>query len=119
YGHSIEVDLDLPTDDIPDTLYAPTTEKEGELLLEGGLRPSDRTYVHLSGTYESAVEAGAVRSEEPVILKVDAETAMEDGHEIMEAGKDVYITEGIEPEYLEKSEKQPSREEVEKFIKED
>ncbi len=119
YGHSIEVDLDLPSEDIPETLYAPTTEKEGELLLEGGLRPSDRTYVHLSGTYESAVEAGAVRSDEPVILEVDAKNAMEDDHVIMKAGKDVYIAEEIEPEYLEKSEKQPSEEEVEQFSEED
>ncbi len=119
YGHSVEVDLDLPTEDIPEVLYAPTTEKESELLLEGGLRPSDRSYVHLSGTYESAVEAGAVRTDEPVILKVDAEQAIEDGHEIMEAGKDVYIVKEIEPEYLEKAEKQPSKEEVEEIMGDD
>jgi len=115
YGHSIEVDLDLPTEDIPDTLYAPTTEKESELLLESGLHPSDRTYVHLSGTYDSAVEAGAVRTKEPVILKVDAESAIEDGHEIMEAGKDVYIAKEIKAEYLEEHEEQPSEEEIEEF----
>ncbi len=119
YGHSVELDLDLPTEDIPDTLYAPTTEKESDLLLEGGLRPSDRTYVHLSGTYESAVEAGAVRSENPEILKVDAEAAMEDGEEIMEAGKDVFIAKEIKPDYLEKSEKQPSDEEVEQIQEKD
>ncbi|MEF8835562.1 MAG: RNA 2'-phosphotransferase [Candidatus Thermoplasmatota archaeon] len=115
YGHSIEVDLDLPTEDIPDTLYAPTTEKESELLLESGLRPSDRTYVHLSGTYESAVEAGAVRTENPVILEVDAKGAIEDGNEIMKAGKEVFIAEEIKAEYLEEHEKQPSEEEIEEF----
>ncbi len=118
YGHSVEVDLDLPTDDIPDKLYAPTTEKESELLLEGGIRPSDRTYVHLSGNYDSAVEAGAYRSDQPVILTVDAEAMIEDGKKIMEAGKGVYLTEEVEPEYLELSDEQPSDEEVEE-IKED
>lgn len=118
YGHSVEVDLDLPTEDIPDTLYAPTTEKESELLLEGGIRPSDRTYVHLSDTYDSAVEAGAYRSDEPVILKVDAESMMEDENEIMRAGKGVYLTEEVEPEYLELSEEQPSEEEVEEIKEE-
>ncbi len=113
YGHSVEVDLDLPDDDIPDTLYSPTTEKESELLLESGLKPSDRTYVHLSGTYISAVEAGSVRTDEPVILEVDAKKAIEEGHKIMEAGKGVFITEEVKPEYLEKSDKQPSEEEVE------
>ncbi|MEF8874910.1 MAG: RNA 2'-phosphotransferase [Candidatus Thermoplasmatota archaeon] len=115
YGHSVEVDLDLPTDDIPDTLYAPTTEKESELLLEGGIKPSDRTYVHLSGTYDSAVEAGAYRSDEPVILKVDAESMMEDDKEIMRAGEAVYLVEEVEPEYLELNDEQPSDEEVEEI----
>ncbi len=119
YGHSIEVDLDLPTEDIPDTLYAPTTDKESDLLLESGIKPSDRTYVHLSGTYESAVEAGAVRSENPEILKVDAGTAQEDGEKIMEAGKEVYIAEEIKSKYLERSDKQPSEEEVERIQEED
>jgi len=119
YGHSIEVDLDLPTEDIPDTLYAPTTDKESELLLESGLKPSDRTYVHLSGTYESAVEAGAVRTDEPVILKVDAKSAIENGTEIMKAGKDVYIAEEIKAEYLEEYEEQPSEEDVKEYQEED
>ncbi|MFP3871711.1 MAG: RNA 2'-phosphotransferase [Candidatus Natronoplasma sp.] len=118
YGHSVDVDLDLPTDDIPDTLYAPTTEKEGELLLEGGIRPSDRTYVHLSGTYESAMEAGVYRTDNPMILEVDAESMIEDGNEIMRAGKGVYLAEEVEPEYLSLSEKQPTEEEVEELKEE-
>ena len=109
------MDLDLPSEDIPDTLFIPTTEKEAELLLEGGIKPSDRTYVHLSGTYESALEAGAVRTDSPVILEVDAEKALEEGLNIMKAGKMVYISKEIEPEYLKKHEKQPSEEEIEEI----
>lgn len=117
YGHSIDVEMkDLPKDDISDILYVPTTEKEAELLLESGIKPSDRTYVHLSATYESAVEAGSVRSENPVILEFDAKQATEDGYEVMKAGKRVYITKEIKPEYLLKSDEQPSDEEVEQYI---
>ncbi len=118
YGHSIDVDLDLPTEDIPDHLYLPTTEKEAELLLEGGVKPSDRTYVHLSGTYDSAVRAGAVRTETPVILEIKAKEAIEEGHTIMKAGKEVYITKEIQPEYMEKSEKQPTVEEIQSYTEE-
>lgn len=119
YAHSIDVDLDLPMEDVPDTLYLPTTEQEGELLLEGGVKPSDRTYVHLSGSYESALEAGVVRSDKPVILKVDAESALEEGEKIMRAGKGVYIAEKIDPEYLEKNEEQPTEEELEEYKQEE
>ncbi len=118
YGHSIEVDLDLPTEDIPDVLYIPTTDKEAELLLEGGIKPSDRTYVHLSEEYDSAVGAGVVRTENPVILKVDTKEAIEAGETIMKAGKGVYITKRVEPEYLSLNDKQPTEEELEEYEKE-
>jgi putative RNA 2'-phosphotransferase len=104
YGHSIELDLDLPTENIPPVLYYPTTEEECSILLEIGLRPSDRQWVHLSDTLESATEAGKVRTENPVILKVDAERARKDGVVIKKAGKFVYITKEVPPEYLERLE---------------
>lgn len=100
YGHSIELEMDLPTEDIPPILYYPTTEEETPILLEIGLKPQDRQWVHLSDTLESAFEAGRVRTEDPIILEVDAEAAQEDGIEIQKAGKYVYITTEIPPEYL-------------------
>src|SRR5256886_17313253 len=68
YGHSKDIDLDLPTEGIPDVLFYPTTEEESHLLMEAGLRPSDRKMVHLSATFEAALEAGRVRIAQPVIL---------------------------------------------------
>jgi len=118
YAHSVEVDLDLPTVDIPDDLYFPTTEKEAELLLEGGIKPSDRSYVHLSETYESAVGAGVVRTEKPVILHVDAEKAIDEGETIMKAGDGVYITKKVNPDYLSINEKQPDDEEIASYTEE-
>ncbi|MEE9505944.1 MAG: RNA 2'-phosphotransferase [Thermoplasmata archaeon] len=100
YAHSCDVDLDLPTDDIPEILYFPTTEEECSILLEIGLKPSDRKMVHLSGTLPSAMEAGRVRVNDPVILEVDAEKATDEGVEIGKAGKTVYTTKDIPPDYL-------------------
>jgi len=100
YAHSFDVDLDLPTDDVPGILFFPTTEEECGILLEIGLKPSDRKMVHLSGTLPSAMEAGRVRVDDPVILEVDAEKAKEDGVEIAKAGKTVYTTKEVPPDYL-------------------
>ncbi|MCJ2512094.1 MAG: RNA 2'-phosphotransferase [Candidatus Thermoplasmatota archaeon] len=100
YAHSCDVDLDLPTDDIPEILYFPTTEEECSILLEIGLKPSDRKMVHLSGTLPSAMEAGRVRVNDPVILEVDAEKATDEGVEIGKAGKTVYTTKDVPPDYL-------------------
>lgn len=100
YAHSFEVDLDLPTDNIPDILYFPTTEEESQILLEIGLKPADRSMVHLSHSYEDAVEAGKVRTDDPIILQVDTEKAREMGVVIMKAGKTVYVTKEAPPECL-------------------
>jgi putative RNA 2'-phosphotransferase len=100
YGHTIDVDLDFPTDETPDKLYYPATEEEADFLKEGGLRPSDRMYVHLSTTLESAVEAGKVRSPRPVVFEIDAKKASEDGIKIMHAAPTIFITKEIPPEYI-------------------
>jgi putative RNA 2'-phosphotransferase len=100
YGHSIEVDLDLPTDNIPDTLYYPATDEELPILLETGLKPSDRKHVHLSLTPENAIAAGAHRTDKPVVLRIDAKNAVGNGIIIKRAGKTVFITKEVPAEYL-------------------
>lgn len=105
YGHSMDIDLDLPTEGIPDILYYPTTEEESHLLLEAGLRPSDRKMVHLSATFEAALEAGRVRIQTPVILEIDAKGARAAGTVIMKAGKTVYTTKEVPGEFLKRSQR--------------
>lgn len=100
YAHSFEVDLDLPQDNIPTILYFPTTEEETQILLEIGLRPSDRKMVHLSHSYEDAMEAGRVRTDDPIILEVNTEKAIDQGVVIMKAGKTVYVTKETPPDCL-------------------
>jgi putative RNA 2'-phosphotransferase len=102
YGHSINVDLDLPTDDIPPLLYYPATEEEADIILEVGLKPSDRKKVHLSLTVQDAVNASAHREAKPVILEIDTDGAVDDGGVIMQAGKTVFITDSVKPEFLKK-----------------
>ncbi len=104
YGHTIDIDPDdLPLADI-DEFYYPVTEEEADIILEGGLQPIDRKKVHLSGSIEKALEAGKVRTEEPLILKIDGKKAKKDGLKIYHAGTDVYITDGIDAKYISKIE---------------
>ncbi len=111
YGHTIDVRLDdLPPAEIDD-FYYPVTEEEIDIILEGGLNPIDRRSVHLSGSIEKAIEAGKVRTEVPLILRIDGKKAMEDGVKIYKAGKDVYVTDHIEAKYISKVESLPPAEE--------
>lgn len=100
YGHSIPLDLCLPTDNIPSELYYPATEEELDIILEMGLLPSDRKMVHLSLTYADAYRAGNVRVEYPVILAVDTEATVEAGFTIGRAGRTVFLCKQVPPECL-------------------
>jgi putative RNA 2'-phosphotransferase len=100
YGHTLDVDLDLPTDHIPEQLYFPVTEEEATIVLEVGLKPSDRKKVHLSKTAADARSAGAVRTPNPVLLVVDTKKAQEAGVVIKRAGKTVFLVDAVPAEYL-------------------
>jgi putative RNA 2'-phosphotransferase len=114
YGHTIEVNLDdLPIADLDEFFY-PVTEEELDIILEGGLHPIDRKKVHLSGSVEKAIEAGKVRTEEPIILKIDGKKAKKDGLVIYQAGKDVFITEGIDAKYISKNKETKKKKSKEK-----
>jgi putative RNA 2'-phosphotransferase len=100
YAHSIEIDLDLPTDDIPEGLYFPCSPDDVATLLEFGLTAGDRKNVHLSRTIPNAMEAGHVHIHRPAILEVDTSRAIADGHTIYRAGKTVFLTDEVPGEYL-------------------
>ena len=103
YGHTIDVNPDdLPLADIDEFFY-PVTEEEVDIILEGGLSPTDRRKVHLSGSLEKALEAGRVRTENPLILKIDGKKAKKDGLKIYQAGTDVYLTDAVDAKYISKA----------------
>jgi len=100
YGHSIELDLDLPTDDIPEALFYPCEPDEVETMLEYGITAGDRKNVHLSRSIRNAMEAGHVRIDRPAILEVDTVRAIADGNIIYRAGTTVFLTDEVPGAYL-------------------
>ncbi|MCI4344388.1 MAG: RNA 2'-phosphotransferase [Thermoplasmata archaeon] len=107
YGHTVDVNLDLPTENIPEALFYPVTVEEAAIVLEVGLKPSDRKKVHLSRTAADAKAAGSVRTPNPIILAVDTRKARELGIVIMQAGKTVFLVDAIPPELLRRHELPP------------
>ena len=56
--------------------------------------------VHLSLTYDDAVTAGSVRSEDPVIIAVDTYACSEAGFPVGKAAKTVFLCEKVPAECL-------------------
>jgi putative RNA 2'-phosphotransferase len=100
YAHSVDIDLDLPTHDIPDHLFYPATADEARALLDGGIHATDRRYVHLSKTYKSAWEAGSGKADSPAIIQVDVRAAEGGGIKIMHAASTVYLCDEAPAKYL-------------------
>lgn len=104
YAHSVDVNLDDLPDANIDELYFPCSEEELDILLEKGLRPTDRKKIHLSGSVEKAVGAGKARIENPIILSVDAAGMAKDGQSVKRAGKAVYVADQVDAKYLKRLE---------------
>ena len=100
YEHTVEIEIDLPTDNIPDALYYPCDPVETENLLEVGISPSGRSHVHLSASIKTAAEAGHVHFALPTILEVDTAQMIAAGETIWHAGITVYLTDNTPAKYL-------------------
>ncbi len=100
YGHSVEVELnDYPTAE-EDTLYYGTSEEEAQRILEVGIKPVNQTFVHLSTTIEKSEEVARLRTDDPIILEIDAKRAKEDGIRIVKANEFIALAKEIPPKYI-------------------
>jgi putative RNA 2'-phosphotransferase len=99
YAHTVEIELDLPTDDIPELLYFPCSAEESIVLIEHGIKPGDRKHVHLSKTITAAANAGYIHNNRPRIVEVDCIQMEANGDTIYHAGTTVYLTEEVEARY--------------------
>ncbi|WP_128377467.1 RNA 2'-phosphotransferase [Streptomyces cavernae] len=98
-GHTVTVDLGLPSATPPALLYHGTVAHSLAAIRAEGLRPMTRHDVHLSPDRETATRVGARRGR-PVVLSVDAGTMHRDGHEFRVSANGVWLTAAVPPRYL-------------------
>ena len=99
-GHSIHVDVELEESVPPDILYHGTGEKYVSSILQNGLLPKSRLYVHLSTDYNTALNVGS-RHGKAVVFKIDTAEMISDGHKFYLSVNKVWLTEIVPAEYLE------------------
>lgn len=100
YGHSIELE-DKPHPGMPPaTLYHGTSQRFLPRIMEGGLQPVKRQFVHLSPDKRTAYEVGRRRDQAPVILVVDAHAAHESGVQFYPRGKGIWLSDPIPAAFL-------------------
>ena len=98
-GHSVDVDVELKPSDPPDVLYHGTARRFLDSIMEQGLLPGDRLYVHLSSDKETACLVGS-RHGSPAVLKIDAGKMHEEGFEFFLSKNGVWLTKCVQSKYL-------------------
>lgn len=91
HGHSIPVDLQLESRQPPDRLYHGTVARHLPSIRAEGLKPGNRTHVHLAADPATAAQTAARRGE-PVILIIDAAAAHRHGHQFYRAANGTWLT---------------------------
>ncbi len=100
YGHSIPMHISKEPIVPPDVLYHGTTHKALEAILNDGLRPMGRQYVHLSVDTDTAIQVGRRRDPDSVILVINSHKAYADGVRFYKGNDKVVLADFISNNYI-------------------
>ncbi len=100
YGHSVPQKIMKEPMEPPEILYHGTARRFVDSIREKGLLPQNRQYVHLSMDVETAMQVGARRDDEPVLLSVIALTASKEGIKFYLGNDKVWLADAIPSRFI-------------------
>ena len=100
YGHSVDVKLEDMPEAEEETLYYGTSEEEASRVMEVGIKPVNRRYVHLSTTLEKGEEVARLRTDEPIVIVIDAKEAKKSGIRFIKVNENIVLAEEIPPKFI-------------------
>ncbi|MDR2095148.1 MAG: RNA 2'-phosphotransferase [Treponema sp.] len=98
-GHSISIDLALEPQTPPDELFHGTAIRFLESIMENGIKPMSRQYVHLSRTVEIAENVGK-RHGKPIVLYINSKAMYENGYKFYLSENKVWLVDYVPKEYI-------------------
>ena len=99
-GHSLQgVQLNAPEMAPPLILYHGTARRFLDSIMATGLSPQKRQHVHLSADALTAIAVGQ-RHGDPVVLQIDTQQMVLDGHRFYLSENRVWLTHHVPPLYL-------------------
>ena len=99
-GHSVPVDVELKEQKPPEILYHGTATRSLNSILNEGLKPMSRLYVHLSKDVETALKVGK-RHGVPVVLNIYSGDMYRDGCKFYLSENGVWLTKEVDVKYFE------------------
>ncbi len=101
YGHSTPAKIEREAVTPPSILYHGTTLEAAQAILREGLRSMKRQYVHLSTDEKTARLVGLRRTGKPVILRITALEAHQQGIKFYLGNEDIWLADPIPPAFIE------------------
>lgn len=98
-GHSVLVDIELEEKVPPATLYHGTAKRFLDSIMEQGLVPKSRLYVHMSSDKETAIKVGR-RHGTPAVLAINASAMHKAGIKFFVSKNGVWLTKHVPPNYI-------------------
>ena len=100
YGHSIPCKIRKEEKMPPDILFHGTARRFPRSILENGLLPQERQYVHLSQDTDTAEDVGKRHDGKPCILIIDAKRAWEEGVKFYFGNEKVWLADFVPGKYI-------------------
>ncbi|WP_434753241.1 RNA 2'-phosphotransferase [Paenibacillus amylolyticus] len=100
YGHSTPQKISKIATQPPEWLYHGTPGHAVASIMEHGLQPRQRQYVHLSADRNTARQVGLRRDDHPVILRVQAGQAERDGILFYHGNENIWLADVIPARYI-------------------
>lgn len=99
YGHSVPVNMNYVCCTPPEILYHGTSGNAEISILEDGLKPRARNYVHLTNSYDSAIETGA-RHGVPVVSEIKAFEMFKEGYKFYNPTGKIWLVSEVPSRFL-------------------
>ncbi|MDO5558984.1 MAG: RNA 2'-phosphotransferase [Oscillospiraceae bacterium] len=100
YGHSVSVRIEKELSEPPEILYHGTARDSLASIIKTGLTSQSRQYVHLSTDTITALNVGKRHDSKPVMLKIDAKQAWDDGVKFYIGNDKVWLADEIPAKYI-------------------
>jgi putative RNA 2'-phosphotransferase len=100
YGHTLKTMIRKVPSEPPERLYHGTAAGVVPLILDQGLKPMSRQYVHLSAEIETAQDVGARKGGEVVLLVIRAREAHADGVVFYHGNEMVWLADEVPAAYI-------------------
>lgn len=100
YGHSIPSHIAKKQIIPSDVLYHGTTHRAFQSIINEGLKPMNRQYVHLSTDIDTAIQVGKRRDDNPIILTIDSLKAYKNGIKFYQGNDNIILADYIPKQYI-------------------